>query len=785
MTTTAPITADDATLARAWAAGDEAAFEALVTRWAPVVYARCRRALGAADADDATQAVFLVLARRRAPAAAARVFAAWLLTTADFVVANARRDRRRRRETAPSTTTLASAEPAVDDLQDHLDACLAQLPAPEREAVRLHHLAGKTLAEVAGLLGVPLSTVHDRVQRGLARLRPLLERRGVQAAGIAVLLAGLTAPGAAAAEVPADLLARLQGLPSAGGVAAASARAVRWARPAAPALLRCAVGGALLLLVAGGAAVALRSGGDSGAGPASTAAPVRPMMAAAPAADGTPVAPPPPAAAVPSSRDWVAFRWHDGARTAERLRGLPEVALLGAAAEPTLAAVADIAEATLLFEPMALLPPAQRERLLAEQRTLERLTPAEREARVLAATDDSEQGEALRATMGVDRTRGAHAEVTAPEADVEPVAALAGWARMADAAAVERVLARLDGAVATPEGWALGGGAAQLRREAQRLVLTGSLLAPDAAMQATSAAPGRTDADLEIVLWRAVAGAAPERRGGVDLTVRPDGLRLTSRFAWEDEQQGRDAAAAPRLARDCLDAVPAGALVAGAWRLAPAGTAMGRLLVHRLTAAAVPPELATTVRDAAMRIDGTLLVWVESGAPVPALTGQIELPADAAETLLAATGLPRGADGSVAIQLGLLPLVVGWRDGRLVATTLPGGLDAIDRRGGFTAHDDVRRALAAMPEGPLGGCAVLRPRALVDTVAPYVAMAGAAWNERLLAYDGRLQDGAYAFLAVASDAGGLRIDAAGVLSLIAGAALAGIGAEMMPQRTAN
>src|SRR4051812_17204739 len=95
----------DGELAQAWDAGDERGFEVLVARYAPMVYARCRRALGPADADDATQAVFLVLARRRGQAAASAALAAWLMTVTANVLRNAVRDRLRRHRaerTAPA-----------------------------------------------------------------------------------------------------------------------------------------------------------------------------------------------------------------------------------------------------------------------------------------------------------------------------------------------------------------------------------------------------------------------------------------------------------------------------------------------------------------------------------------------------------------------------------------------------------------------------------------------------------------------------------------------------------
>ena len=53
-------------------------------------------------------------------------------------------------------------------------AALRQLPAAQREAIALHHLADLPVAEVALTLGVPEGTVKARLARGRAALAALL-----------------------------------------------------------------------------------------------------------------------------------------------------------------------------------------------------------------------------------------------------------------------------------------------------------------------------------------------------------------------------------------------------------------------------------------------------------------------------------------------------------------------------------------------------------------------------------------------------------------------------------
>src|SRR5262245_33038039 len=71
--------------------GDRAAFEEIMRRHGPMVYAACRRILGNhADADDAFQATFLVLVQRVGSIQRLDSLAAWLHRVAARVSAKGR-----------------------------------------------------------------------------------------------------------------------------------------------------------------------------------------------------------------------------------------------------------------------------------------------------------------------------------------------------------------------------------------------------------------------------------------------------------------------------------------------------------------------------------------------------------------------------------------------------------------------------------------------------------------------------------------------------------------------
>jgi RNA polymerase sigma-70 factor (ECF subfamily) len=75
-----------------------------------------------------------------------------------------------------------AAEPFAEDdgavareVAQYLAFFVAALPSPYREAITLTELEGRTQREAAEILGISLSGMKSRVQRGRAKLRAMLE----------------------------------------------------------------------------------------------------------------------------------------------------------------------------------------------------------------------------------------------------------------------------------------------------------------------------------------------------------------------------------------------------------------------------------------------------------------------------------------------------------------------------------------------------------------------------------------------------------------------------------
>ncbi len=164
--------------------GSEEAFRGVVEFYLGLVFSACCRQLRDRHlAEDATQAVFLLLSEKAGSVAGERL-GGWLLTTSRFVCANIRksRQRRQRREQVVAMNRDETSERSNStDLLDFLDDALGRLGADDREALILSFLREQPIAEVAANLAVSEPAARKRVVRAMEKLRSYFRRRGITA----------------------------------------------------------------------------------------------------------------------------------------------------------------------------------------------------------------------------------------------------------------------------------------------------------------------------------------------------------------------------------------------------------------------------------------------------------------------------------------------------------------------------------------------------------------------------------------------------------------------------
>lgn len=207
------LAATDRDLLAGVAAGDppgvDAAFRQLVERHGPMVYGVCKRVLGnPADADDAFQATFLVLAKKAAAGGWHESVANWLYGVAYRTALRSRGRAARRKHHEAKTPPRPPAGPADDpagfaDLRAVVDEEIYRLPDVYRLPVLLCCLHDRTIDEAAAELGLPPTTVKTRLQRGRDRLRDRLSARGI---GVGVGVLAAVVPNGTATAVPLALV---------------------------------------------------------------------------------------------------------------------------------------------------------------------------------------------------------------------------------------------------------------------------------------------------------------------------------------------------------------------------------------------------------------------------------------------------------------------------------------------------------------------------------------------------------------------------------------------------
>jgi RNA polymerase sigma factor (sigma-70 family) len=219
----------DEELLRAFAAGrDQSAFTAIVRRYGTLVLGVCRRALRhEQDAEDAFQAVFLVLARNAASIRKGRSLSSWLHGVSYRISLKARQAAARQRALIEQADQIQPT-PLADELswrevQAALDEEVRRLPELYREPFILCCLEGRSRAEASTRLNIKEGTLSSRLAEGRKRVQYALQRRGVALSAVPAVLvpAGLARSAvqvafhsSEAGTVPAAVLNLAQGVTS-------------------------------------------------------------------------------------------------------------------------------------------------------------------------------------------------------------------------------------------------------------------------------------------------------------------------------------------------------------------------------------------------------------------------------------------------------------------------------------------------------------------------------------------------------------------------------------------
>jgi RNA polymerase sigma-70 factor (ECF subfamily) len=186
------VSLSDAELARQALQGSQAAYEALVHRYATAALNVASRLVNdRAVAEELTQDAFVRALRRLDTYDPARPFGAWFFRILHNVAIDYLR---RKRVQTVSLDTLqaqgvspphpfpAAASPEAEverrALSAALDAALARIRVEYREAILLRYKQDMGVEEIAEVLGVPAGTVKTYLYRGRKELAAILSAAG-------------------------------------------------------------------------------------------------------------------------------------------------------------------------------------------------------------------------------------------------------------------------------------------------------------------------------------------------------------------------------------------------------------------------------------------------------------------------------------------------------------------------------------------------------------------------------------------------------------------------------
>src|SRR5882724_3717528 len=197
---------DDTALLREYVARDSGeAFAEIVARHVSKVYSVALRHTGNPhSAEEITQAVFVILARKSPHLSRRVILSGWLyqtarLTAVTFLRSEIRRARREQ-ESHMQTSLNKNETETWTQIAPLLDAAMAGLNETDRAAVVLRFFDGKSMGEVGAALGANEDAAKKRVNRALEKLRKFFTKHGVSST-TAILAGTITANSVQAAPV--------------------------------------------------------------------------------------------------------------------------------------------------------------------------------------------------------------------------------------------------------------------------------------------------------------------------------------------------------------------------------------------------------------------------------------------------------------------------------------------------------------------------------------------------------------------------------------------------------
>ena len=176
------------TLVLASAKGDEAAWNALVRRYAPLVLAVIRNyQMAAADVQDVSQTVWLRLVEHLSDLRAPEALPGWLVTTTQRECSRYQRREQKTLPVDPHSDGIMNQGTTVDpdlailraELRQALRDGLEELPPRDQRLLRLRAAdPPMSYQEISKLTGMPVGSIGPSLRRSLDRLR---QTKAVQA----------------------------------------------------------------------------------------------------------------------------------------------------------------------------------------------------------------------------------------------------------------------------------------------------------------------------------------------------------------------------------------------------------------------------------------------------------------------------------------------------------------------------------------------------------------------------------------------------------------------------